>query len=147
MPNQFKHRYDVVIDNGVLEHIFNIGQAILNSILMLKSNSYITFYGPLNQPNHGFWNASPTVFIDIFRHYGFEKLFFQGMKMNIDKDGFLTSATYFPLQETIAGQIYEGECNYMIVAKSPPDHVERCGKMDSLNQKFPTQSKYLSILS
>jgi len=147
LPKELYHKYDAVVDNGVYEHIFNIGLAIVNSILMLKNNGYITFYGPLNQPNHGFWNASPTVFVDIFRHYGFENLFFQGVRMNLDPEGHLSSASYFPLQDTIGGQVLEGECNYIVVAKASADHIDRCAKLKELDKLYPVQSKYLSILS
>lgn len=72
IPDQYKNKFDIIVDIGTIEHIFNLPQAFKNTLLMLKKNGYILNHGPLCQPNHGFYGYNPTLFADFYMDNGCE---------------------------------------------------------------------------
>jgi len=66
--------YDVVVDGGTLEHIFNFPTAVTNCMKMLKEGgSLFLFSMANNQCGHGFYQFSPELFYRIFqKENGFE---------------------------------------------------------------------------
>lgn len=75
IPEKLKHNYDLVIDGGTLEHVFNFPMAIKNSIDMIKPGGNFTSITCCNNlAGHGFYQFSPELFFKIFsRKNGFEK--------------------------------------------------------------------------
>ena len=67
-------KFDVVIDPGTLEHIFNIGQAFKSVLALLKPGGIVIHLNPINQINHGFWSISPTAYWDFYKQNGCEIL-------------------------------------------------------------------------
>jgi SAM-dependent methyltransferase len=63
-------QFDLVIDPGTLEHCFNIGQALMNAANAVKLGGYILHLSPMNMPNHGFYNLSPTLYHDFYSQNG-----------------------------------------------------------------------------
>lgn len=63
-------QFDVVIDPGTLEHCFNIGQALMNAANAVKLGGHILHLSPMNMPNHGFYNLSPTLYHDFYSQNG-----------------------------------------------------------------------------
>lgn len=66
VPAELEQRYDMVFDNGTSEHCFNYPQVLMNSHLIAKESGFIRHDVPLNWPNHGFYNLSPTLFHDFY---------------------------------------------------------------------------------
>ena len=66
IPDEFRNKFDLVIDAGTCEHIFNIGQALSNVHLMLSQDGIAYHGGPLCWPNHGFYGYNPTLFADFY---------------------------------------------------------------------------------
>lgn len=66
--------FDVVIDGGTLEHIFNFPMAIANCMKMVKlGGSLFIFSMANNHCGHGFYQFSPELFFRIFQpENGFE---------------------------------------------------------------------------
>lgn len=63
--------YDVVLDCGTTEHCFNVGQALMNAANAVRPGGGSIFHCfPMCVMNHGFWNASPTVFKDFYSQNG-----------------------------------------------------------------------------
>lgn len=63
--------HDIVLDCGTTEHCFNVGQALLNAANAVKPNGGAIFHCfPMCVMNHGFWNASPTMFKDFYEQNG-----------------------------------------------------------------------------
>jgi hypothetical protein len=63
IPDQFKERYDAVIDAGTLEHVFNFPVAIKNAMEMVKENGYLFIDTCANNScGHGFYQFSPELF-------------------------------------------------------------------------------------
>ncbi len=66
--------FDVVIDGGTLEHVFNFPVAIANCMSMVKpGGSLFIFTMANNHAGHGFYQFSPELFFRIFQpENGFE---------------------------------------------------------------------------
>lgn len=65
MPSKLNERWDIVIDGGTLEHIFNQTVAFDNMNHLVKRNGYIYHNVPAaGWVDHGFYSFSPTYFID-----------------------------------------------------------------------------------
>ena len=83
VPEELWDQYDLIVENGTMEHIFDVRTTFANIIKMLKTGGVVFHLSPLNLINHGFFNFSLTLFYDVYRNNGFE-----------DFDFFLV---YFPL--------------------------------------------------
>ena len=68
----YHNRYDIIVDIGTLEHVFNFAQALSNVLQMTKEGGVILNHGPLCQPNHGFYGYNPTLFADFYIDNGCE---------------------------------------------------------------------------
>lgn len=66
IPNELIGQYDVIIDAGTLEHLSNLSIAIENLFKLLREKGIYYFVVPCNNwVNHGFYQFSPTFFIDL----------------------------------------------------------------------------------
>lgn len=74
IPEQLKEKYDIVLDGGSLEHIFNVPVALKQCMEMLKvGGHYIGFIPCNNYTGHGFYQFSPELFLRVFSsENGFE---------------------------------------------------------------------------
>jgi len=67
IPENLKYKYDMVIDSGTLEHIYNIPQALGNVPFLCRPGAQIIHTLPSNnQCGHGFWQMSPELFFSLF---------------------------------------------------------------------------------
>lgn len=66
LPESLFGQYDVVVDLGTLEHLSNLSVALNNIFSLLKQDGLYYFSLPCNNwVNHGFFQFSPTFFIDL----------------------------------------------------------------------------------
>ena len=74
IPVQLEKKYNVVIDGGTLEHIFNFPVAIFNCMKMVKEGGSIFIFSMSNNHcGHGFYQFSPELFFRLFQpEYGFD---------------------------------------------------------------------------
>src|SRR3989344_6955078 len=74
IPETLEEKFDVVIDSGTLEHVFNFPTAIKNCMKMLKVGGTLFISTPANNYcGHGFYQFSPELFFRIFsEENGFE---------------------------------------------------------------------------
>ncbi len=69
---EFKEKFDVIIDGGTLEHVFNIPNAMRVLCGLLKPNGTIIHGSPLSgYVDHGFYSISPTFYLDFYRQNGY----------------------------------------------------------------------------
>ncbi len=69
---QYHERFDVILDIGTLEHIFDVPTALSNITKMLKEGGeVILILTSSNAIDHGFYSFSPTLFFDFFTINGF----------------------------------------------------------------------------
>jgi hypothetical protein len=72
VPITSRERFDLIVDNGTIEHCFNVGQAFLNVKKLCAVGGVIFHNNPANWFGHGFWNMSPCVYFDFYRANGFD---------------------------------------------------------------------------
>lgn len=74
VPEAWHGRYDVVIDGGTLEHIFNVPTAFANIANLLTVGGTVFLNTPANNMmGHGFYQFSPELMFRIFaQDNGFE---------------------------------------------------------------------------
>lgn len=67
-------QFDVVLDGGLLEHVFNFPVAIANCMKMVKTGGRLFIFAPANNMfGHGFYQFSPELFYRVLSSdYGFE---------------------------------------------------------------------------
>lgn len=67
VPSELHQQYDVVLDGGTLEHIFNVPQVFKNIHALLKEDGVIIHASPShNNVDHGFYMFSPTLFSEYY---------------------------------------------------------------------------------
>lgn len=71
LPEEFHKKFDLVIDPGTLEHVFNIGTAMKNISEIIRPGGYVYHQNPLSHCNQGFYNLSPTSYADYYDKNGF----------------------------------------------------------------------------
>lgn len=63
--------FDVMLDSGTVEHVFDIAAAIVNAVSMVKVGGRAIFLSPAsNYLNHGFYSLAPGLFFDFFSANG-----------------------------------------------------------------------------
>lgn len=72
IDDKYKNKYDLILDPGTTEHIFNIPQAMINILFMTKKGGFIYHATPFNIANHGFYSLSPTFYEDFYSNNGAE---------------------------------------------------------------------------
>ena len=74
IPENLEKSFDVVVDGGTLEHIFNFPTAITNCMRMLKEGGNLFIFSMANNHcGHGFYQFSPELFFRILQaENGFE---------------------------------------------------------------------------
>lgn len=66
VPESLHQQYDVVIDAGTFEHIFNFPQVISNAMKMVKPGGHLISITPSNNFfGHGFYQFSPELFFRV----------------------------------------------------------------------------------
>lgn len=116
--------YDLVLDCGTTEHCFNVGQALLNAANAVKAGGAIFHCFPMCVMNHGFWNASPTLFKDFYSQNGW----------SVQMAGMVHST----------GDCYEVPA-YKAFAPEPRMYLTAFAvrPKEKKPMQFPTQQKYL----
>ncbi len=72
---ELRSRFDVIIDSGTSEHVFDVKQCLANIVSMLKVGGRILHFSPANNyMNHGFFQFSPTLFLDYYHANRFADL-------------------------------------------------------------------------
>jgi hypothetical protein len=66
IPREMHEQYDLVIDGGTLEHVFNFPGALENAMRMVKIDGSLLINTPANNCcGHGFYQFSPELFFRV----------------------------------------------------------------------------------
>jgi len=141
VPKSLKETFDVVIDGGTLEHIFNFPIAIKNCMNMVKNGGSLFIFSMANNHcGHGFYQFSPELFFRIFEESnGFEikkvilvKHPFPGAELSQKQE------CYKVIDPKLIGR------RSSLVTKSPLGIMVHAKKIDSktIFSTFPNQSDY-----
>lgn len=66
IPTRWHNQFDLVLDSGTHEHVFNIGTSLLSAASLPTQQGLIVGALPLYSPNHGFYNINPTCIAELF---------------------------------------------------------------------------------
>ncbi len=78
--------YDLVLDHGTSEHVFNVGEAGMSLARAVKIGGFLVMHLPLAFMCHGFYNLNPEWFLALCRHCGLEVIFLSAWN---GRDGYL----------------------------------------------------------
>ncbi len=68
VADDLREQFDVVIDSGTMEHIFDTRAVLMNIGRMLRPGGRVIHMTPCNNfANHGFFQISPTLLIDYYQ--------------------------------------------------------------------------------
>lgn len=85
LPRECENRFDFVLENGTIEHIFDIKTAVGNIAKAVKVGGLVCHVSPVDAFNHGFYNFSINFFNDFYRANGFENREFYLMRASADQ--------------------------------------------------------------
>ena len=73
LPDQYRNRYDCIVDGGTMEHVFHLPNLLKNLTLLLAPGGRIVHTNPAsNCVEHGFYSFSPCFYSDYYRSNGFQ---------------------------------------------------------------------------
>ncbi|MEC8044359.1 MAG: hypothetical protein VX130_07190 [Verrucomicrobiota bacterium] len=66
-PSELMSSFDLILDCGTIEHIFDVKQVFSNLFSMIRLHGIIIHFSPFNiWPEHGFYCYNPTLFKSIY---------------------------------------------------------------------------------
>ena len=72
VPKELHERFDLLLDPGTIEHVFDVRQVMMNIARMVRPGGRVIHMSPSsNHVNHGFYQFSPTFFYDYYSTNGF----------------------------------------------------------------------------
>jgi len=72
-PSRLRRRFDLVIDGGTIEHIFDIAASLRGIVSMLKVGGVAFHVSPVaGWENHGFYSINPKLLERFYRGNGFD---------------------------------------------------------------------------
>jgi hypothetical protein len=74
VPDRLVGCYDLVLDLGTLEHLFDVKQAFFNFQRLLRVGGLIVHMNPVTVINHGFINVNADLYRDFYSSNGFVEL-------------------------------------------------------------------------
>jgi len=140
-PPEWIGQFDVVYNNGTIEHVFNVPNALNSCHELLKPNGVVIHAGPANNTvDHGFYQLSPTLFFDYYRANEYEILNCALIKSS-GKDGHSKISiqpynTYDNPTDHLYGKMGDGVWTLLFVARK----TEK-----STSDKVPTQFRYAHL--
>ena len=71
-PTTLQNRFDLVLDSGTLEHVFDFAAGLRHCVRMVRSGGRVIHLTPSsNCVEHGFYSVSPTLYADFYAASGF----------------------------------------------------------------------------
>ena len=72
VPAELEGKFNLVIDGGTIEHIFDVRQVTENIVRMCGESGWVVHLTPSsNYVDHGFYSFSPCFFYDFYQANGF----------------------------------------------------------------------------
>jgi hypothetical protein len=135
VPASLRDRFDLVINFGTLEHVFNTCEALAAIHKMLKVGGRAIHSAPVNnQVDHGYYSFSPSLLTDYYRINSWEIADSRLLKYrDVTMNDFIMSKRY-PFDVALEGRLGISKySSYLVVQKSE----------NSSFHKVPTQEYYL----
>ena len=137
IPDDWKGRYDLVLDGGTLEHVFNFPCAIRNGMELVAPGGHYLGCNPADQwLGHGFYQFGPELFFRVFTpQNGFEVIDVLLVEDVVD------GAVYKVSDPAIAGHRLSIRSNERVASAVL---ARRVTVVDGLFRETPQQSDYTS---
>ena len=72
-PANLLQRFDVILDSGTLEHVFDFAAGLRHCVRMVRTGGRVIHLTPAsNCVEHGFYSVSPTLYADFYAASGFD---------------------------------------------------------------------------
>ena len=72
VPPELEGRFNLIIDGGTMEHVFDVRQVLENVVRMCRESGWVVHLSPSsNYVDHGFYSFSPCFFYDFYEANGF----------------------------------------------------------------------------
>jgi len=141
-PEEHRERWDVIFDGGLVEHVFNVPNALAHIGRMLKVGGRIVHIQvSSNHIDHGFYMFSPTLFWDYYTANGYEINVCQVFRYHRDSmyDGKWAVSDYIPggLSRVSMGGLDNGMYGIILIATKKPH---------STFDVVPQQGKYANVM-
>lgn len=126
-PPELCGAFDVVLDSGTIEHVFDIAAALRHCCRMTKTDGRVIHLTPSsNCIEHGFHSVSPTLFADFYAasHFQIEKIYLCRIPLDLPRGywkvfDYLNSPRFIPLGQ-LDGKIWFTFCVATATAASSP---------------------------
>lgn len=87
-PGELSGQFDLILDCGTIEHVFHVPNAMKNIWAMLKVGGHVIHMAPTNNyVDHGFFQFSPTFFLDFYGANQFADIDISLVQSTIDVNG------------------------------------------------------------
>jgi len=85
IPIDLREKFNLIIDGGTMEHIFDVRQVMENIVSMCRTSGRIVHMTPTsNFMDHGFYSFSPCFFYDFYCVNGFDDFVCYVFQINPD---------------------------------------------------------------
>lgn len=138
-------KFDVIQNNGTLEHVFHVPNFLASITRMLRTGGHVIHFVPMNNwVDHGFYQVSPTLLTDYYLDNNFavkecriyRYKFGAGHRL-LDLE-YVTDGNYFSVQHktnNLMGRFDSGLYGYVFIAQKTKE---------STTDAIPMQSVYAS---
>ncbi len=83
VPPELESRFNLIIDGGTIEHIFDVRQVMGNIVRMCRPSGWVVHITPSsNYIDHGFYCFSPCFFYDFYQANGFGEFICYVIQLN-----------------------------------------------------------------
>jgi hypothetical protein len=73
-PTEFENAFELILDPGTTEHVFDIKTALTNVVQALRKGGTIIHQVPIYMYNGGYYSLNPILLFDFYRDNGFTDL-------------------------------------------------------------------------
>lgn len=84
VPPELHERFDIVLDGGTCEHVFDVATALRNCARMTALHGCVVHANPLAMGNHAFYGINPTLIHDFYAANAFRILSIEAFGLAMD---------------------------------------------------------------
>jgi len=106
LPGHLVGKFDLLVDFGTIEHIFDVRQNFENITKVLALNGRVLHFCPANIINHGFFNVSKDLLRDAYLPNGFEEETLQYVSSSVKMPDRYRLISADEMSESSAGSDY-----------------------------------------
>jgi hypothetical protein len=143
LPHGLTRQFDLAIDGGMLEHVFNFPVGIANLMKLVRVGGCVYTQNPCNGlSGHGFYQFSPELLYRVFSESnGFKVVF---VRISLSRTAVVEQTANQPVYDVIDPALHGAR---VLPFSSRPSLImclaERIGEDEPFSKAMPMQSDYL----